>query len=451
MSKRKMILMATGLSAVVLVSSSIINIPNSNNESHVQVVQADGALDSWMPDPGLQQYIADKWFNGDVSKITKTSLDEKVTGRVTISGTGISSIEGIENATKMDDLTITSTKVSDLSPLVTSNVTKLYLGSNEITNFAALQEMPLLKEAYPHGEHVVNEQSVNLTDDSMTVDVSTYFGNYPALSVKVESVENNGKSIFDFSYDDATRILGLSDLDNSVIEGDGSYRGDLKIQLLQSFKVNGIKKEIKLVINQPYTISVDPVESIRVMTDRGQLNIYDKNGTLIAVKNLSGVTNYNINQRKNIGGDVYYQIGDNQWIKASDVNEFYSAPATIQTHHGTNTTLNTLSGTIVKNRALKANSNWYASGYVMIDGQKYYRVSTNEWIQEDHGVKYEAMSGVVTANETAQLYSSKGKKSHRALMRGAKFVTDKIGTVNGETMYRVASDEWVPEGLVSLD
>lgn len=36
-------------------------------------------------------------------------------------------------------------------------------------------------------------------------------------------------------------------------------------------------------------------------------------------------------------------------------------------------------------------------------------------------------------------------------MKNSKFVTDKVGTINGQTMYRVASDEWVPEELVSLN
>lgn len=50
---------------------------------------------------------------------------------------------------------------------------------------------------------------------------------------------------------------------------------------------------------------------------------------------------------------------------------------------------------------------------------------------------------VDTTKNNAQLYNSKGKISNRSLKNGSQWRTDKIGTLNGEAYYRVSTDEWI--------
>lgn len=116
---------------------------------------------------------------------------------------------------------------------------------------------------------------------------------------------------------------------------------------------------------------------------------------------------------------------------------FYALPNTIATLFDEN-------GNALKNRALGGDSSWYADKLMNLDGVNYLRVATNEWAKLADGLEVTPLNqNVFTKNDT-RLYQANGQKvTNRALAKNTAWRTDKSATINGQTMYRVATNEWV--------
>lgn len=87
---------------------------------------------------------------------------------------------------------------------------------------------------------------------------------------------------------------------------------------------------------------------------------------------------------------------------------------------------------------------WNIDRKMDIDGVVYYRVANNEWIKKDDGLEFYPSIKTVTTNKQASLYTATGKRvTDRALSASTPWYSDRTSTINGQTMYRVATDEWV--------
>lgn len=79
-------------------------------------------------------------------------------------------------------------------------------------------------------------------------------------------------------------------------------------------------------------------------------------------------------------GKTYYQVATDQWVKSSDVYIYQKADAIVRTRDKEITYLKNISDKEVTNRGLAANTDWKADQLVNINGQDYYRVATNEFV-----------------------------------------------------------------------
>ena len=79
-----------------------------------------------------------------------------------------------------------------------------------------------------------------------------------------------------------------------------------------------------------------------------------------------------------------------------------------------------------------------------LNGVKYLRVATNEWAKLSDGMEVELLSTTVTTSKLARLYSATGDLAgNRALGANSAWRTDRSAMINGQKMYRVATNEWV--------
>ncbi|WCG36089.1 SLAP domain-containing protein [Companilactobacillus farciminis] len=116
---------------------------------------------------------------------------------------------------------------------------------------------------------------------------------------------------------------------------------------------------------------------------------------------------------------------------------FYALPNTIATLFDEN-------GNTLKSRALGGDSSWYADKLMNLDGVNYLRVATNEWAKLADGLEVTPLDQNVFTKNDARLYQANGQKvTNRALAKNTAWRTDKSATINGQTMYRVATNEWV--------
>ncbi|KRN97703.1 SLAP domain-containing protein [Companilactobacillus kimchiensis] len=93
---------------------------------------------------------------------------------------------------------------------------------------------------------------------------------------------------------------------------------------------------------------------------------------------------------------------------------------------------------------LPAGSAWKVDRKMRMYGETYYRIGNNEWIDRTSGTETTINPNVVTTKNQATLYTEKGVKSvNRALAANTPWYTDRSAIINGQKMYRVSTDEWV--------
>ena len=199
--------------------------------------------------------------------------------------------------------------------------------------------------------------------------------------------------------------------------------------------------------------SVKGIDTTNIMTDQPALDIYNLSGNKKGTKKLTEeITDFETNKVNTVNGVEYYNLGNDEWVRADDVKVFHFNDSYVQTHGSKYKNLTKFRNTgTVEDRGLEKSTDWYTDRYAFFQGEWHHRVATHEWIHDDHVVEYQNINGVVHANETATLYNSKGKKiTDRALAKDSAFLTDKKATINGKLMYRVATDEWVDADTVTF-
>ncbi|MCH4009215.1 SLAP domain-containing protein [Companilactobacillus sp.] len=99
----------------------------------------------------------------------------------------------------------------------------------------------------------------------------------------------------------------------------------------------------------------------------------------------------------------------------------------------------------ISNRQLASNTDWAVDKKMVLNGETYFRVSSNEWVKAAHVYEYQSINGVIeTQNKISKLYDSKGKLSvSRSLGPNSRWLTDKSTMINGQKYYRVSTNEWL--------
>lgn len=104
------------------------------------------------------------------------------------------------------------------------------------------------------------------------------------------------------------------------------------------------------------------------------------------------------------------------------------------------------------NRALSPRTDWRVDKIMTLDGTKYYRVSTNEWVKASDAYVYESQNLIIeTGNGFQYLTNANGDRvGNRALAAHSDWRTDRLAHINGKTYYRVATNEFVPTDQVTI-
>ncbi|CAJ1180214.1 hypothetical protein CPR19088_GLDEOEPO_01405 [Companilactobacillus paralimentarius] len=117
-----------------------------------------------------------------------------------------------------------------------------------------------------------------------------------------------------------------------------------------------------------------------VSTTTKDVNLYDNKGKLITNKALGKDSGWFSDQEYTLDGILYYRVASDEYVKASDVY-VYTAQNNIVRVKGKSIVYMVDSvGHKITDRALSPDTEWYSDRYTMINGQKYYRVATNEFV-----------------------------------------------------------------------
>ncbi|WP_057764298.1 SLAP domain-containing protein [Companilactobacillus tucceti] len=108
-------------------------------------------------------------------------------------------------------------------------------------------------------------------------------------------------------------------------------------------------------------------------------------------------------------------------------------------------------GVLIPNIQLAKNSDWKNDKQMILDGTKYYRVSTDAWVKaSDVYVYTDNISKIrVHADNRSRIIRPNGDLSDRALEKSTEWKTDRYTTINGEKYYRVSTEGFVKASEVS--
>ncbi|MQS89633.1 SLAP domain-containing protein [Companilactobacillus mishanensis] len=207
----------------------------------------------------------------------------------------------------------------------------------------------------------------------------------------------------------------LNDIDQINVNGQG-YQGGLLNKIFdKAHNSVTLTRQINVGLDNYSNSDVNGVVTTPVV-DMGNntivTHLYDENGTKIVGRALSQGTDWFTDTKRvnNNGGEVMYRVSTNEWVKASDVS--YADKTTDTDNGGDNNasgltditdlpanstvsldgpagfvySLFTSDGTAAT-RGLAGLSSWSTDKTAKdAQGNVYYRVSTNEWIQAGSGV-----------------------------------------------------------------
>lgn len=172
-----------------------------------------------------------------------------------------------------------------------------------------------------------------------------------------------------------------------------------------------------------------------------QADVYNNSANILNETVDSNKT-YKVTKKMTKDGQTYYQIADGKWIKVNDAYQYKKVVDYLRVYKGSYKRLYHSNDKLVTNRGLATETDWYVDQVAVINGEKYYRVATDEWVKADEGNLYQSDVTVINVNQGTKFYDEKnnvlGEFANNIALK-----VDRISNVNGQKMYRVATNEYV--------
>ncbi len=193
------------------------------------------------------------------------------------------------------------------------------------------------------------------------------------------------------------------------------------------------------------TESITDVDiDVATFADQPAAKLYDANGNQVTNRALKPNTGWYADKKLSRNGISYYRVASGEWVKMDDVYVYTPDNEYIETYNDSSKTLLNAHQKEV-GRQLRPNSNWITDVYTYMNGIKYYRVASNEFVSANDAFEYTPISAVVQTNDSnTTVYDERGNAvTNRQLAANSSWKSDKTAVINGLTMHRVATNEWV--------
>lgn len=193
----------------------------------------------------------------------------------------------------------------------------------------------------------------------------------------------------------------------------------------------------------------DIKQTVATFDNHSQVQLYDSEGNAVANEYLDPNTSWYNDKKMDLDGTTYYRVSTDKWINANDVYIYTTKNTHVRVYNNNYGDIVDARGKVL-NRALKPSTDWYSDRVVEINGNKYYRVATNEFVKAENVYGYDYDSPVITTNKVTPVYDERGNATETQLPTNSSYKTDRYEMINGEKYYRIASDEFVKAEDVNL-
>ena len=223
---------------------------------------------------------------------------------------------------------------------------------------------------------------------------------------------------------------------------------------------NHYKKEKKQTTDTPAPTPSRKKQNVATYSEKGQIHLYtlDDNNKMTAIRNrgLAKQSTWYSDEQITVDGVQYLRVANNEWVQARQVYPYQDLNQYVRTYDKTAKVIYKSEDEIINNRVLQPNSSWYSDRTTeVINGEKYYRVATNEFVSAKDAYIYQPTNMVVTTHKDSpskDLYTAKGELiTNRSLISDSNWVVDSIVYIKGIKYYRVATNEFVKASDVDIN
>lgn len=192
---------------------------------------------------------------------------------------------------------------------------------------------------------------------------------------------------------------------------------------------------------------IDSIQYISTHPKQPAVDIFDFNGKKAGTRQLAPASNWYSDKIMTLNGTKYYRVAVNEWIKAASAYEYTPGNSLVrttlnQTRMDAKTLINS-ERELVKNRALANGTDWQTDRVAILNGKKYYRVATNEFIKTDDVFEYVPVTGRIEADIQTPLYDENGVDTGKTIAQGSVYLTDRTVKIQDQTYYRIGTNEYV--------
>jgi len=210
-------------------------------------------------------------------------------------------------------------------------------------------------------------------------------------------------------------------------------------------------------LKQPDISDINPIQqTISTFADKTAVQIFqlDSNKQMNFVTNrvLNNAISWNSDAKITVNGINYYRIAANQWAQANQVYLYNPINERIRTYDDSAKLLYQAENKLISNRELSVNSAWITDRETEINGQQYYRVATNEFVNAHDVYIYSPVDLIVTTHKVqTKIYTAKGDLvTDRSLANNTSWKVDSITYINNEKYYRVATNEFIKSSDIAI-
>lgn len=190
----------------------------------------------------------------------------------------------------------------------------------------------------------------------------------------------------------------------------------------------------------------DISQTISTFSDRADVQLYDFNGNAISGKRLASNTDWQNDEKMTLNGIEYYRVSTDEWVKASDVYVYVEHNTMLRTYKKEKVPVSNVH--LENVGSLDPATDWKSDRYAIINGAQYYRVSTNAFVPLDKVYEYQDSTKIVHSERATAIYDERGNSVGHTLISDQDYKTDKTVNINGENYYRVSTNEFVKESNV---
>ncbi|MDR4932401.1 SLAP domain-containing protein [Companilactobacillus paralimentarius] len=292
--------------------------------------------------------------------------------------------------TTADKVIYTKISSNNSNSNVTGNEATLEMKNQTITTYADKPDVQVYGLDSDNTMTVIKDRILphhtNWKSDAViTIGGITYYRVATNEFVKtIQAYPYEALNLYIRTYNDSAKPLYRAEEDliaNKTLAPSSSWITDRKTYFINGEKYYRVATNEFVKATDVYVYS--PVKITVAAHSDSSKKVYDAKGQLVENYALNANSNWKADSIAYINGDKYYRVATNKFVKADDVYVYTPAKLVVTTHADSAKNVYNDKGQLVKERTLGASSNWLADGTTYINGVKYYRVATDEFVKAD--------------------------------------------------------------------